>query len=228
MRVTPAWIALALALAGCASGRTQHERGWLGGRFADVDAAGILRPVPSLAADGSVVGVPQDVAQDGAALLIGAWPGTPAAAAGLAAGDLVVAVDGAPVTSSAALRAAFAAKAPGSTATVSFRRGAAAQTAEVAVGRETWERVGTIRLGLGLSSSFDLWPFDDGIDLLGLVRFRTGGAPPDLAGPEAAYLRDAFPGAPVEAPPGAGWDVFVLCLGGGAREHVTSQEAVAR
>lgn len=233
MMRTHAWLGTvlgaAVGLAGCASGPKVQERGWLGGRLADVVAEGAFHPAPTIGGGATpVVGLPHDVAQGGAALVVGAWPGTPLAAAGLAPGDLVLAVDGRPVESSEDVRAAFAAKAPGASGSVSYVRAGDARTAEVVTGRETWERVGSIRLGIGLSSTLDLWPFDDGIDILGLVQFRTGGAAPDLAGPESAYLRGAFPDRPVVAPPGAGWDVFVLPIGGGVRERVTAQEMVPR
>lgn len=197
-KVLPWAAAAAVAgLGGCASHDATHERGWIGGRYADVGAPG--------------------------ALVVGAWDGTPAAAAGLAPGDLVTAVDGAPVRSSADLRTAFRERAPGAAASVAFRRDGQEHSAAVVVGRETWKPVGTLRLGFRLSPKLDVWPFDDGIDLLGLVAFRVQRPDPDLAGPEARFARAESPDGPAPSAAGDGWDVWLALIGVGGREEIVSQ-----
>ncbi|MCE9637588.1 MAG: PDZ domain-containing protein [Planctomycetes bacterium] len=196
-------VATVVGLAGCASHDVLHERGWIGGRYAD--AGDVVRAGP------------------GGALIIGSWDGTPAAAAGLVPGDLVTAVDGAPVGSAADLRTAFRERTPGGTAAVQFRRDGEEHTAPVVVGRETWKRVGTIRLGLSFSPKFDIWPFDDGIDLLGIVAFRVHRPDPDLAGPEARLARTADPAGPAPTAAGDGWDVWLAVIGVGSREEIVSE-----
>lgn len=218
--------AAAVTVGGCASSAPPEPRtrGWLGGTFVPVRGTSFLHPVPTL--DGPVVvGAPDGVT--GGALVTAAAPDAPLAVAGLRAGDLVLTVGGEPVADGDDVRDAAERVAPGASVRVEWWRGGAGRmSADVAAGRETWERRGTIRIGVGLSSSLDLWPFDDGIDVLGLVRVRTLRGEADLTGPEAAYLRAARPGEPLPPCLVRGFDVHLAILGGGSEERATDQTAV--
>ena len=60
----------------------------------------------------------------------GVFTGTPAAAAGIAAGDTVTAIDGTPVSTSTALRRAVSAHSPGESVSVTWTDSAGASHTE--------------------------------------------------------------------------------------------------
>lgn len=217
------------ALAACASEpRPTHARGWIGGQFADVSRA--MRAwepgLPPIERDGAVIGMPEVVPGDGAALLTSVYDGTPAARAGLAPGDLVTAIDGRPVESALDLRERVESLAPGSHATISSWRDGATRTADVVVGRETYESTGEFGFGLSLSPTLDLWPFDDGIDILHLLRIRWDARRFDVNGPEGRYLRQVHPADEVVGPRQESTDVWLLVAGVSKGRHVLSQETL--
>jgi putative serine protease PepD len=69
--------------------------------------------------------------QNGAVRITQVRSGTPAAEAGLKAGDVVTAIDGNEVASAEALTNAISAKSPGDTVTVTYTRGGASHTVQV-------------------------------------------------------------------------------------------------
>lgn len=142
MRSTLLLLLLPLAAA-CSAPRT---RGWIGGEYATVAGLGVmLRAAPA---------------------------GTPVAAAGLRPGDVLTTLDGAPVPPPHRLTRAIGKRRPGSDAVLTYWRAGEEAHASVRVGEEKVRRVRTLRVGLGLSPRLDLWPFDDGIEVFGLVRLR--------------------------------------------------------
>jgi putative serine protease PepD len=94
--------------------------------------------VEQLLQDGSVehayLGVGMETAEDGGALITQVAGGSPADDAGLAAGDVVTAIDGTPVESSADLVTAVSEKQPGDTVTLTVTRDGDARTVEVELG----------------------------------------------------------------------------------------------
>jgi len=208
-----------------------HERGWVGGTFATVQQSALGVPAPAIT-EHVVVGMPAGVSQPSGALLVSAPAESPLARAGLAAGDLVLDVGGTLVTSTIDVRDAVEARGPGATVAMRYWRGGEIRTADVVVGKETYWRRLSVGLGLAMSSKFDLWPFDDGIDILGLVAVRTLDAGPDLHGVEAGYLTAAFPGRahpewPGAVPDGRGFDIVLVIPRFGVRDGVVAQEAAA-
>lgn len=212
-------------LAGCAS-KPCHERGWVGGTTEPARCAdGFLATAPSdRGAD--VVGVPPGLTRGG--LVVTRVPGSsPAATAGLRESDLILAVDGTAVTDPEALREDIEARTPGTTVNLDVWRCGARHCIPVVVGRETYRRSFTVALWLPLKpvAQLDLWPFDDGVDVLGVVRAKCDSRRYDLDTPERRYLACAHPGACLPAPRQEMVEVGVLPLFLGRHVEVLRQEA---
>jgi hypothetical protein len=219
-------IAFALVFAGCA-GKPCRERGWIGGTLRSVQAhAGVLDVLAPAATGCGVVGMPAS-AQAPCGLLVREAPcGSPLAAAGVARGDLLVALDGRPVRDPEDFRRRIESRAPGSTATLDVWRDGARAPHPVTVGRERYERRGRIALALVLSPHADLNPFDDGVSLFGVVQAKSSDVRHDLASVERDYLRKAAPGrTPTLVQETTDVGVFPLYVG--AQTTILSQEAVA-
>src|SRR5688572_23630527 len=84
-------VVLAAILTACASERQVRERGWIGGRFAEVAASSHYpRPVIAPDFDGRrIVGMPEGIDQEHGLLLVLASEETPLARAGLQPSDLL-------------------------------------------------------------------------------------------------------------------------------------------
>jgi hypothetical protein len=223
-----ALLAATALLAACSSTPTTGERGWIGGRFADVSReTRTWEPgLPGIQRDGTVVGMPKDAAGDSAALVTAVFDGDPLARAGLASGDLVLSIDGKPVEGALDLRERCESLSPGTAADVAYWRAGETRRARVVVGRETFASAGQIGFGLGLSPTLDLWPFDDGIDVFGLLRVRWDHQRYDVVGPEAAYLRALAPDENVEGPRQESTDVWLLIGGVSKGKRVVRQETL--
>jgi hypothetical protein len=223
-----ALLAGAALLAACAGTPTTGERGWIGGRFADVsrEMRNWEPGLPRIERDGTVVGMPQDAAGDSAALVTDVFSGAPLARAGLAPGDLVLSLDGRPVDGALDLRERCEALKPGTAADVAYWRDGATRNARIVVGRETFQSAGQIGFGLSLSPTLDLWPFDDGIDVFGLLRVHWDHERHDIVGPEAAYLRALVPDESVEGPRQESTDVWFLLGGVSKGKRVFRQETL--
>jgi putative serine protease PepD len=94
--------------------------------------------VSQLLEDGSVehayLGVALSTSEQGGAAISEVTAGSPAADAGLEAGDVVTAIDGSPVETSAGLVSAVAARQPRDTVTLTVRRDGGSRTVEVRLG----------------------------------------------------------------------------------------------
>ena len=218
---------LALFAAGCATGPPEaSQRGWIGGQFVDV-ARGPAWPElwPIDERSGRVLSMPDGVGSDEAALLTSTREDGPLARAGLSPGDLVLSVGGAPVEDALDLRERVEALAPGSHAPVTYWRAGQIHTADVVVGRETYESAGVVEIGFAFAPVVDLWPFDDGIDVLHLVRVRWDEDRHELGGPVDSYLRQVGGGEP-SAPRQESFGAFLLLVGAAKGKRVISQETI--
>ena len=219
-------IAFALLLAGCA-GKPCRERGWIGGTLRPVQASVSVLDVLAPGATGcGMVGMPAS-AKAPCGLLVRDVPcASPLAHAGVARGDLLLALDGRPVRDPEDFRRAIEARAPGTTATVEVWRDGTRARYDVVVGRERYERQGRLMLGLAFSPNADLNPFDDGISVFRLVEAKSSDVRHDLATVERDYLCKAVPGQPPELIQEQ-TNVGVLPVFVGTHTRVLSQEAVA-
>jgi hypothetical protein len=198
----------------------------VGGDFEPVKACESLLEACAPCAKRKVVGMPDGVSAHNGLLLLRTGPSSPLARAGLREGDLVTAVDGQPVRDPLAFRCAVEARPPGSTVTLDAWRDGAMLRAPVTVGRETYERFLSIGLFLPLCPHADLWPFDDGIDVFGLVTAKSNPARHDLDGPRRTYLAKAVPEACPEPPQQESVRVAVIPLCVGTYHRVVAQEPV--
>jgi hypothetical protein len=218
---------LAPCLAACSSvPKPQYERGWVGGSFEDVTRQ-YVHDVRVRRSE-KVIGMPEGVGGDAAALVVDPGTGSPLAKAGLAAGDLVLTADGAPIADETALYEHVESMAPGSKTTLAYWRAGETRTADVVVGRETYEEAGTfsITLPLPLWASLDLWPFDDGFNVLGLVAVWWDESRADLASPTYAYRRALKPDDPVTGPQQESWAVHVVPFRVSNGKRVLRQETL--
>jgi membrane-associated protease RseP (regulator of RpoE activity) len=205
------------------SAENLRTRGWIGGAYEPVVSSAFPVGSGPWIGHGRIVGVPASAEAPRGALVTYASDGSPLAAAGLRPGDLLLSVDGHEVGDAEEVREVVEPKAPGETAALRFWRAGAVQEASAVVGTETWYRQGVLRIGLSIGSTLDLWPFDDGINLLGLITARSVGGV-DPGGPGGTYLRSAFPEEEVGRVPLRGWETFLLLVGVGGEDVVVEQQ----
>ena len=158
----------------------------------------------------------------GRSVVVAVLPGSPAERAGLAQGDLITAIDGAPVGSAAELRAAIEAIAEGAAYTLTIDRGGAARTLEVE--REA-------------ASAGNAWRAEllRSIALLLILQETPGGEdlPPSLLGemvgetPNGLLVFAVFPGSPADSGGVRPGDLLVS-MGGRPVRTLADLEALMR
>lgn len=176
-------VATLLGLAAC-SGAPQ-ERGWIGGK---------LRVVPG---DGPAL-LPASASVPRALLVVGCDSETPLARAGVRVGDFILFFNGKPVPDPLDFRREVEKAIPGRTVTLEVWRAGRFQPLEVKVGREVFVRRYSIGLGLFFDTDADLWPFDDGFNVFGLVRVQADPRRHDVAEEYRGIERNE--GKPVSMP----------------------------
>lgn len=218
--------ALALSLAACSSAPPTHERGWVGGRFAPVSRGeGLFAPdAPALTGGGGVVGMPAGVEAEGGLLVTDLPADSPLAAAGVVRGDLLLTVDGEPVGSPDDLRDGIEDRAPGAPVRLGIWRDGAERETTVTVGRERYEKRVSVGIGLFLAPEIDLWPFDDGVSVLGVVAFRTRDLRTEPSAAALSYLAASHPDAGIGFPDQESVTLRILPLSLGTSKRVTSRE----
>lgn len=195
MRIALILFAAASTVA-CSAAPEIRERGWIGEETRSVDADALL-----------LVDLPAE---------------SPLARAGLKPGDLLVELAGAPVGDPLEFREAVEALPPGERAELEYRRGGATRRATVVVGAERYHRQGTVGIGLFFSPEIDLWPFDDGVNVLGLIALESDSRRPNLHSVERRY---AEANAGDDLPPAVGEELEfrILPLMLGKRTIVLAQ-----
>jgi membrane-associated protease RseP (regulator of RpoE activity) len=162
--------ALVLTAVACSTEPT-HDRGWVGGTF---------HPLPS--------------ETEQRALLVDVAEGTPLWRAGFREGDVVFAVNDEPVDGPLDLRRKIEDLEPGEGALLNVRGAGRAADRRILVGTESYQNRITIGLGLFFQPELDLWPFDDGFNILGLIAVDCRSERHETLAAEALYAKRA--GAP--------------------------------
>ena len=159
---------------------------------------------------------------DGRSVVVAVLPGSPAERAGLAEGDLITAIDGAPVGSAAELRATIEAIAEGAAYTLTIDRGGAARTLDVE--REA-------------ASAGNAWRAEllRSIALVLVLQEAPGGpdVPPSLLGemveetPNGLLVFAVFPGSPADSG-GVGPGDLLVSIDGHSLTTLADLEALLR
>ncbi len=199
-------LAAALSLGACASGpRPVLERGWVGGDLLAVrDGNHWLGPWSPDVAYEPVVAMPADAAATTGLLVREAHRDTPLGRAGIVPGDLLLAADGAAVGDALEFRESMDERAVGSVLPLRVWRSGAVRDVDVVVGRERYQREGRLAIGLGFpfwTAVLDIWPFDDGIDVLGIVTMKVLPARRDAVNVRGEYIGTVKPDAERILPP---------------------------
>jgi hypothetical protein len=210
------------ALVNLRAGDTIHTRGWIGGDYAVAKRTGVFessRAVPAF---------PSELRAEYKAGIFARSvpPHSPAATAGLQAGDLILRVGGQNVERLPKFHKLVELTQPGHPLQLTVWRQGEVRTLRVDTGRETYRNVGTLGLGIHLSSKLDLWP-NPVFSLIALGYDRLGERL-ELHSTESAYVRDVRQrnGAGADSAQGSreGWKVWLVILQLGMHKHVLSQE----
>lgn len=215
-----------LLLAGCSSGnKPALERGWVGAVYETVPRGFSFDAWhPGLAGGAEL---PETVAgrQSSAVLVTDVFDSTPAQAAGLQGGDIILEAGGKQVESASQLHALVDAAPPGSRLGLVVHRAGEILELEVVVGKENLNAWSTIWLGFTPWLSCDLFPNPD-FDVFGLVGFQSEDRRVELHAPRQKALRslksnEDEDGTSVKTD---GWQVRLVLLGFGRKREVFSQE----
>ena len=226
MRMTSVLLVYAFAAAACCE-RPCKQRGWVGGEFRSVKRCGHwLEPAPPAVTCEHVIGMPRNTRARCGLLCRHVPPGSPLAGAGVQPGDLLLAVDGQPVGDPWAFRKRIENTPPGSHVTLCLWRDGSCLRTELPVGRETYRETATVGVYLAAYPYVDLWPFDDGIDVLGLVVAKCRPWRHDLCDPDRTYLARAQPGCRQDPVRQEALDFRLLPLSFGTHTEVCSQRPV--
>ena len=173
-------LATAWAVCGAAAAteKAPKTRSWMGGAYETLRAS----------ADMFCPRLPEAVRarQKGAVLATAIYPSTPAAAARIRAGDLIVALDRVPVTRARDLYRWVDRKRPGDAGRVEVFRDGAFHELTMTLGRERFEIGGSFMIGLRVSSRLDLIPDRD--FSLFVLDWKRESRRADLAAPGAEYV----------------------------------------
>jgi hypothetical protein len=211
-------LASALLLgAGCAAERAILERGWIGGEyeaFPGPFSFDLRDPAHSRE-------LPEEIARDrtGAVLVTRVFDSTPAEAAGLHEGDLVLESGDLPVESAGEFLDGIDALAPGSKLKLKLYRFGETVDCEVIVGRERYQTWRRLMLKLFPFLTCDLYPNPD-FDIFGLLSFWSGDARLELREPRQRIAASEGRGGRT----GDRWGFFLGIFGLASYREVLSQE----
>ena len=198
------------------------ERGWIGGTYRQARAGrhSFLGPPHAQ----TVRPLPQDVAKDqrGAIFVSRVYENTPISESGIQEGDLIVSVEGRPVTSLAAFRKTIDPMPPGTVITVRTYRNGTFQERSIVIGQERLEESGhgCAAVGIFIDLAVDLLP-DPSFNVFGLLGYQQWDQRGDLCAPEIAFARQA--GHTKSIGLGRGWALYLGPIRVSHRRDVTEQ-----
>ena len=205
-----------------APGKTQ-ERAWLGGEY---KLARNNRSSPS--SPDTVPAFPTAIGHlQRAGILIVALPtNTPAAIAGLCAGDLILAAGHRPVASFATFRKVLDERRPGDAMPLSIYRDGEVLELSVILGRETYRHERSLGLGLLLSGNVDLVPNPDFSLIAAGFQRRTQRL--ELQSPETQFLlrTRSENGRAKSGLAREGWQAWLAIVSFGSHKRILSQEVL--
>lgn len=206
---------------GCAS---TQQRGWVGGSFVQAG-----RPFWGTAVSEKDISVlPAQVLknQKRAVFISRVFPNTPTAKGDLHEGDLVLAVNGAPVRSLEHFRKTVRESPVGSVLSLSVVRDGKGLESKLVVGKETCFRRMDFFIGLPLAPELTFKPLEPRWSILGLVSFERRTTDPELLSPEGQYFRKvAFLPGRESYVPGRRWDLWLGVLGFRSEERILTQQS---
>lgn len=210
-----AWLVCgcALLVLGCSS-QEVHERGWIGGQFETVSAGwwSSSNAVPA-----------EKLGQKGAVLVTEVYSDTPLEQAGAQTGDVILEWGGETLKRKRDLRRQLDEVSPGTAVPVRILRAGEVMELPVTVGRERYQRYGTLKLGLSLSSQLDLFPNPD-FNILGLLSFARSRERLELRSPRVRLGRWAYDRETESVRSTEGYGFWFLLFGLGRHKVVVSQE----
>jgi PDZ domain len=211
-------IALLIPTLGVTAPKKLHQRAWLGGEFKLAKPGGELFSPTRLGA------FPRELDQRAGIYVAAVHSETPLAASGVTTGDLLLALDGRPVTSLKALRSVVESRDPGDTVRLSVYHDGNIEERTATLGVESFERSRNIGVGLMLSHKIDLVPNPDFSAVA--LGFHHRDRRIDLRSPETEfYLRHRKRKDGQRGISGSeGWQAWCVLFSFGSHKQIVSQE----
>lgn len=203
-----------------------HQRSWLGGEYKLAKRPRMFQTRDIVAAFPSSL---RDQ-QHGGILVTALATNTPAAMGGLQPGDLILKVNDQPVEKLGLFFRLISAAQPGQVLQLSVYRDDEILDFPVTLGRETYQKEGTISLGLLLSGDWDPLPKPD-FSLIALG-YKRRVQRVELNSPETRYRQHIASGGGSGIGPSSGiessegWEAWCLILGISSRKRILSQETI--
>lgn len=219
LRLILALLGLILPVMATGGPRKLEHRAWLGGELK------LAKPGAEMFSETRVGALPRDLKQRSGIFVSAVHPGTPLAAAGVLAGDLILAIDDKPMTSMKAIQRAVESRSPGDTIRISVYHDNSVNERKATLGIESYEHWRTLGFGLMLASKFDIVP-DPGFSVL-LLGFNRRNERIDLRSPEVEFIRRHHKSLDVNhgVTGRESWQAWCVLLSLGAHKQIVSQES---
>ena len=222
-----------LLFGGCASQKANYHRGWIGGTYLEADPSFFKRMCDNYFEKnrGTVPALPDAVreGQKSAVLVSRVYQDTPAAAAGIREGDLIVGIGDTTIDSIVALRRVIDNTDPGKALSVLIWRDGEIIKTPVIAGKETYQKWNSWKLGFRLGTQFDPLPKPD-FSLFAIVSYMSNDNRLELHSPEFQYFKKSSSDEQAHGMGGTsyeGWDLWLVFFGFGGQKVILSQEAAS-
>ena len=207
-----------------------YTRGWIGGQYQKAQDSFWARNFPPEQA-GTIGVLPQAIKAEyhGGIFVAQVFVDTPAANAGLSAGELILRVDERKVPDLKTFYALIDAAEPGSHLNLlGFRDGKIVEHSLI-VGRESYKKVGRFEIFLGFGSNLDIIP-NPNFNIFSLLSFKRNKTRLELNAPAVRYYRDNLKSAGAKdrylLQRSEGWNFRIIPFGVGRNIEVVNQEVL--